>query len=86
MAHNVICNEAHTNHIRLNIILFCVYLCAMYSMNRIHPKEKPKERIVKKITCTRTHGERRSSHSEIERDAHINYHYPLSEQIKLHEE
>lgn len=35
-----------------------------------------------------THGKRRSSHGEIERDAHthINYHYPLSEQIKLHEE
>lgn len=43
MAHNVICNEAHTNHIRLNIILFYVYLCAMYSMNRIIRMEKQKE-------------------------------------------
>lgn len=67
MAHNVICNEAHTNHIRLNIILFYVYLCAMYSMNRIIFERKNSE---ENHTHTRTHGERRSSHGGIERDAH----------------
>lgn len=63
----------------------CIRWIAFYSKGKTERK-KERKNSEENHMHTHTHGERRSSHGEIERDAHINYHYPLSEQIKLHEE